>query len=59
MIKRWSSPFEKWVIDSWEEHSKAIGGPEIAKQIHETLANPEEAKKRAFSKRCKTKNIAP
>jgi len=45
----WSSPFEKWVVEGWAEHSKRIGGPKIAEAFRRNLADPPGVKARAFA----------
>lgn len=45
----WSSPFAKWVIKGWMEHSKAIGGPSIVRAVRSSLADPVATKKRAVA----------
>jgi hypothetical protein len=45
----WSSPFEKWVVEGWAEHSKRIGGPEIAEAFRRNLADAPGVKARVFA----------
>jgi hypothetical protein len=35
----WSSPFAKWVVEGWAEHSKAVDGPSIAARLRRDLLN--------------------
>lgn len=33
----WSSPFAKWVVDGWAEHSKAVNGAEVAARLRKNI----------------------
>jgi hypothetical protein len=46
-MSSWSSPFAKWVVDGWKNHSKALGGPQVVVALRKSLADPSAAKARA------------
>ena len=46
----WSAPFSDWVVEGWRQHSLALGGPEVAARVRETLSDPQAARARAVHK---------
>lgn len=51
----WSAPFSDWVVEGWRQHSLALGGPEVAARMRETLSDPVAAKARAQETENKTR----
>lgn len=41
----WSAPFAPWVVAEWLKHAKAIGGPQITKNMRWTLTHPAETRR--------------